>query len=276
MVSDTDSASDEDWDGFTPKRSGFVVPDRGESATYTPQRKISRTLYQRVYALFQIEVYRYLLGGLPLDSNKSILELIFAIMSCTHIFLSNGCVVLHRHWCAVLGYQLHDSGFGCTFAVGSFLVCHLRCHRPDCGRILRRVLCGYGWRLSRCQAARCGTGAMQYIWFVVNTMPLLLRFVLLFYLLTDRRLTCPQFFHAGIIACGFAVPITFSSNIYLIISLLWVVLFCGGAVMPSCSGIIVSIVPRNHRHISSSIAMVIFNLFGYFMSLVLSGLLMQV
>ena len=46
--------------------------------------------------------------------------------------------------------------------------------------------------------------------------------------------------------------------------------------MPACSGIIVSIVPRNHRHISSSIAMVVFNLFGYFMSLVLSGLLMQV
>jgi hypothetical protein len=46
--------------------------------------------------------------------------------------------------------------------------------------------------------------------------------------------------------------------------------------MPACSGIIVSIVPRSYRHISSSIAMIVFNLFGYFMSLVLSGMLMQV
>jgi MFS family permease len=80
----------------------------------------------------------------------------------------------------------------------------------------------------------------------------------------------------AIVACGFAAPLTFTRSIYVVVILLWIVLFCGGAVMPACSGIIVSIVPRNHRHISSSVAMVVFNMFGYFMSLVLSGVLMQV
>lgn len=80
----------------------------------------------------------------------------------------------------------------------------------------------------------------------------------------------------GLLGCSFATPITFVENIYEVVALLWLVLFFGAAVLPACSGIIVSIVPRHSRPVSSSLSLVIFNLFGYFLSLVLSGLLMQV
>ena len=46
--------------------------------------------------------------------------------------------------------------------------------------------------------------------------------------------------------------------------------------LPACSGIVVSVVPRKFRTVSSSCSLVFFNLFGYFLSSVLSGFLMQV
>ena len=67
--------------------------------------------------------------------------------------------------------------------------------------------------------------------------------------------------------CVMATPVTFSTNIYVVVTLLWSVLFCGGAVLPACSGIVVSIVPRRHRPVSSSLSLVVFNLFGYCLSL---------
>ena len=80
----------------------------------------------------------------------------------------------------------------------------------------------------------------------------------------------------GVLACVFSLPITFVSNIFAAVALLWVVLFFGGSMLPACSGIIVSIIPRSYRPISSSLALVVFNMFGYFLSLLLSGALMQV
>ena len=80
----------------------------------------------------------------------------------------------------------------------------------------------------------------------------------------------------GVLACIFALPVTFLSNIYLVVAFLWMVLFFGGSMLPACSGIIVSIVPRDFRPTSSSLSLVVFNMFGYCMSLVLSGSLMQV
>jgi MFS family permease len=46
--------------------------------------------------------------------------------------------------------------------------------------------------------------------------------------------------------------------------------------LPACSGIIVSIVPSKHRAMASSISLVVFNLFGYFLSSVLSGYVMEI
>ena len=80
----------------------------------------------------------------------------------------------------------------------------------------------------------------------------------------------------GTLGCIFAFPITFLNNVYEVAILLWLLLFFGAAVLPACSGIIVSVVPRRNRPISSSLSLVIFNFFGYFLTLVLSGLLMQV
>ena len=80
----------------------------------------------------------------------------------------------------------------------------------------------------------------------------------------------------GVLAFIFSLPLTFMSNIFAVVSLLWVVLFSGGSMLPPCSGIVVSIIPRPYRPTSSSLALMVFNMFGYFMSLVLSGALMQV
>lgn len=68
----------------------------------------------------------------------------------------------------------------------------------------------------------------------------------------------------------------FTKNFYLVVAYIWLILFCGGATLPGCSGIAVSVVPAAYRAYSSSISLIIFNLFGYFLSVALSGVLMQV
>jgi len=80
----------------------------------------------------------------------------------------------------------------------------------------------------------------------------------------------------GVLAFVFSLPLTFLNNIFAVVGLLWVVLLFGGAMLPACSGIVVSIIPRAYRPTSSSLALMVFNMFGYFMSLLLSGMLMQV
>ena len=74
-----------------------------------------------------------------------------------------------------------------------------------------------------------------------------------------------------LIACLLCVV----SSIWTFTPLLFLLLFTGGATLPACSGIVVSSVPRRHRTLSSSVSLVVFNLFGYCMSLVLSGYAMQ-
>ena len=59
----------------------------------------------------------------------------------------------------------------------------------------------------------------------------------------------------GVLACLFALPITFIDNIFVAVTCLWMVLFFGGSTLPACSGIIVSIVPRRHRATSSSLSL---------------------
>ena len=141
---------------------------------------------------------------------------------------------------------------------------------------------------------------------------------------------------AALIGCLCATHVTLVRSIYVMVALLWLVLFCGGAVLPACSGTCLVVdrcvvwcdalnflhiysfinlfiyllthsfihssirfpssfltLPiytstfspcrnssfyraRRHRPVSSSLSLVVFNLFGYFLSLVLSGYLMQV
>lgn len=79
----------------------------------------------------------------------------------------------------------------------------------------------------------------------------------------------------GCIGLVCAIPITLTSSAYIAIAFLWLVLFFGGSILPACSGILVSIVPRFHRSISASVSIVVFNMCGYCLSLVLSGYLME-
>lgn len=81
--------------------------------------------------------------------------------------------------------------------------------------------------------------------------------------------------YIGLAALFCAAVASVFHNFYLFVGALWFILFFGGSVLPCCSGILVSIVPRKQRPISSSLCLLTFNLFGYFMSVVLSGLLMQ-
>ena len=76
-------------------------------------------------------------------------------------------------------------------------------------------------------------------------------------------------------ACA-GVPATFTKSMYATVMLLWVLLFFGGSVLPACTGILVSIVPRRMRELSTATSLVVFNLLGYSMSLVLSGYVMEV
>ena len=80
----------------------------------------------------------------------------------------------------------------------------------------------------------------------------------------------------GFSSCLFGIPATFVKEIYTFTAMLWLMLFFGGSVLPGCTGIAVSVVPRSLRPVSSSVSLVVFNLFGYSLSLILSGSLMQI
>ena len=65
------------------------------------------------------------------------------------------------------------------------------------------------------------------------------------------------------IALGFSLPIPFLKNIYIFAVFLWLVLFCGAAIMPILTGIIISSVPLNLRANGNSLSNFFANLIGY-------------
>jgi len=79
----------------------------------------------------------------------------------------------------------------------------------------------------------------------------------------------------GILASVAAVFVTAVYNTWEATALLWVLLFFGGAVLPGGSGIFISVIPTNIRTVGSSFAAILFNLFGYFLSPFLSGLISE-
>jgi MFS transporter, Spinster family, sphingosine-1-phosphate transporter len=83
-------------------------------------------------------------------------------------------------------------------------------------------------------------------------------------------------FITGILAGIFATIGSLVDHFYTFICCLWLILFFGASLLPACTGMLVSVVPRKHRPISSSLSIFIFNIFGYSFSLFLSGYLMQV
>ena len=79
----------------------------------------------------------------------------------------------------------------------------------------------------------------------------------------------------GFISVLCAIAILFTSDLWEFVILLWVLLYFGASILPSCTGIIMAIVPNQYKTVASGANLMIFNLFGYFLSLTLSGLLMQ-
>ena len=67
----------------------------------------------------------------------------------------------------------------------------------------------------------------------------------------------------AVCALGFSVPIPLTDNIYIFSVLLWLVLFCGAAIMPILTGIIITSVPRDLRANGNSLSSFFSNLIGY-------------
>jgi MFS family permease len=82
-------------------------------------------------------------------------------------------------------------------------------------------------------------------------------------------------FAFGMVAFVFAIPIGFVYSMIYITVLLWAFLFFGAAIVPVGTGIMVSSVRRDCQATSSSISQLIFNFFGYFLSPILTGFLMD-
>ena len=79
----------------------------------------------------------------------------------------------------------------------------------------------------------------------------------------------------GLVSFVFAFPMGFLFQIIYLAVLLWTFLFFGAAIIPIGTGIMISAVPKNCQATSSSISQLIFNLFGYFFSPMLTGFVME-
>ena len=79
----------------------------------------------------------------------------------------------------------------------------------------------------------------------------------------------------GFISFVFAFPMGFLFQLIYLCILLWTFLFFGAAIIPIGTGIMISSVPKDCQATSSSISQLIFNLFGYFSSPMLTGYIMD-
>ena len=86
--------------------------------------------------------------------------------------------------------------------------------------------------------------------------------------------------HALLICLFFAglgtllsLPIPFLNNFYLLAFCLWITFFCGGALLPILTGLLISSIPKPLRNIGNSVAQFLETLFGYMPAPGLYGLL---
>ena len=77
----------------------------------------------------------------------------------------------------------------------------------------------------------------------------------------------------GLLAVGSAAPAGFYHDLNVIISLIWLLLFWGGAIMPTATGLILSSVPVSLRSFSSAVSMFLYNMLGYALGATLPGFL---
>eukprot|EP01134_Creolimax_fragrantissima_P001562 CFRG1562T1 len=76
----------------------------------------------------------------------------------------------------------------------------------------------------------------------------------------------------SILAVACSLPVIWASNMHVIFTLLWGLLFFGGAILPAAVGIIISCVPRETRSFSSAVSNLFYNWLGYFAGPTLSGI----
>eukprot|EP00644_Phytophthora_capsici_P001037 jgi/Phyca11/551747/estExt2_Genewise1Plus.C_PHYCAscaffold_430233 len=76
-------------------------------------------------------------------------------------------------------------------------------------------------------------------------------------------------------ACLAAIPVSYVHNTFYIAVFLWLMLFCGGSILPACSGIVISAAPPRLRPLASSVAYASYNLFGYAASNYIPGFIMN-
>ena len=79
----------------------------------------------------------------------------------------------------------------------------------------------------------------------------------------------------GIVGALAAIPPSFLHDTYSIAFFLWIMLFCGGSILPACTGIVISSVPRQLRPLASSVASTSYNLLGFAASNYLPGVIMN-
>ena len=79
----------------------------------------------------------------------------------------------------------------------------------------------------------------------------------------------------GLVSFIFAFPMGFLFQVIYLAVLLWTFLFFGASIIPIATGIMISTVPKDCQATSSSISQLIFNLFGYFSSPMITGFIMD-
>ena len=79
----------------------------------------------------------------------------------------------------------------------------------------------------------------------------------------------------GLVSFVFAFPLGFLFQIVYLSILLWTFLFFGATMIPIGTGVMISSVPKDCQATSSSISQLVFNLFGYFCSPMITGFIMD-
>ncbi|OMJ84676.1 hypothetical protein SteCoe_14132 [Stentor coeruleus] len=82
-------------------------------------------------------------------------------------------------------------------------------------------------------------------------------------------------FAFGSMAFISAIPSCFVQTVFVEIFLLWLLLFFGGCIVPAATGIIVNSVHKEFQSSSSSISQLIFNFGGFFLSPLMSAVIMD-
>lgn len=75
----------------------------------------------------------------------------------------------------------------------------------------------------------------------------------------------------GVACAVFSVITIFAATTATFLLCTWILMFCGGAIVPVATGLIMASVDEDERSLASSLSVVMFNLFGYFLGPIVCG-----